>query len=79
MAVATSGNYRHFFQVGEHKLSHTMDPKTQQPLNNSISSVTVFAQTFALADAWATAIWVGGERLGQLAISRDYIEEAIVV
>lgn len=79
LAVATSGNYRHFFQVGGQRLSHTMDPTTRRPVNNTISSVTVFAQTCALADAWATAIWVGGEELGILAKKQGWIEAAIVM
>lgn len=79
LAVATSGNYRHFFQVGGQKLSHTMDPTTGRPVSNEISSVTVLAQTCAVADAWATAIWVGGKELGMLAKKKGWIEAAIVM
>lgn len=79
LAVATSGNYRHFFQVGGQKLSHTIDPTTGQPVNNAISSVTVFAQSCAAADAWATAIWVSGKELGMLARKQGWIEAAIAM
>lgn len=60
MAVATSGNYRHFRDVGGKTVSHTMNPLTAQPLDNDITSVTVLAPTCTLADAWATAFMVMG-------------------
>lgn len=60
-AVATSGDYRHFVEVGERHLSHTMDPERGAPL---ISSVTVIAPTCAVADAWATALMVLGPEAG---------------
>lgn len=60
MAVATSGNYRHWVEVDGKLLSHTMDPGTQRPIANRIASVTVLARTCMAADAWATAFMVLG-------------------
>lgn len=65
MAVATSGDYRHWVQVGERRLSHTMDPQRGMPLANSPASVTVLAGTCINADAWATAMMVLGEEKGR--------------
>ncbi len=59
-AVATSGDYRHFVDVQGQRLSHTMDPKRGAPLVGTPASVTVVAQSCALADAWATALLVKG-------------------
>lgn len=61
MAVATSGNYRHWAEVDGKVLSHTMDPATQRPIANEIASVTVLAAECMVADAWATAFMVLGE------------------
>ena len=64
MAVATSGDYRHFVTVRGRRLSHTMDPKRGAPLLASPASVTVIAPTCAAADAWATALMVAGSDAG---------------
>ena len=63
-AVATSGDYRHFVEVGGRRLSHTMDPSRGAPLLSSPASVTVIAPTCAVADAWATALMVLGPEAG---------------
>jgi thiamine biosynthesis lipoprotein len=63
-AVATSGDYRHWVDTGQMRLSHTMDARTGGPLNNRVASVTVLADTCMEADAWATALMVMGEAVG---------------
>jgi FAD:protein FMN transferase len=57
-AVATSGDYLQYWEVGEKKYCHIINPQTLKPLQStpgSIASVTVKAPTCALADALATA------------------------
>ncbi|CAN7660831.1 FAD:protein FMN transferase [Neorhizobium sp. LjRoot104] len=63
-AVATSGDYRHWINVGGHRLSHTMDPRLGMPLRRSPGSATVIADECMGADAWATAMMVLGEVRG---------------
>ncbi len=63
-AVATSGDYRHWVEVGGRRLSHTMDPARGGPLVASPASVTVVSATCMIADAWATALMVRGSREG---------------
>jgi thiamine biosynthesis lipoprotein len=63
-AVATSGDYRHWVEVGGRRLSHTMDPARGVPLADPPASVTVVARTCAEADAWATALMVAGSSAG---------------
>jgi len=63
-AVATSGDYRHWVEVGGRRLSHTMDPAKGAPVLASPASVTVVARTCAEADAWATAFMVLGPDAG---------------
>lgn len=60
MAVATSGDYRHYLEVGDARLAHTMDARRAAPVNNAVASVTVLAPTCMQADAWATALVVAG-------------------
>ncbi|WP_345797567.1 FAD:protein FMN transferase [Castellaniella sp. MT123] len=60
LAVATSGDYRHWIQVGGERLAHTMDGRRTAPVRNSIASVTVLANECMAADAWATALLVAG-------------------
>ncbi|WP_374308756.1 FAD:protein FMN transferase [Dongia sp.] len=63
-AIATSGDYRHWVEMNGAKLSHTMDPRTGEPLRNGIASVTILASNCMEADAWATALMVMGEDAG---------------
>lgn len=63
-AVATSGDYRHWIDVNDRRLSHTMDPRLGMPLTQSPASVTVIASDCMSADAWATAMMVLGKARG---------------
>ena len=63
-AVATSGDYRHWVNVGTRRLSHTMDPARGAPLAACPASVTVLAPDCMRADAWATALMVLGADKG---------------
>ena len=69
LAVATSGDYRRYLQVGDARLAHTMDARRCAPVNNAVASVTVLARTCMRADAWATALLVAGPEEG-LAMAR---------
>lgn len=60
LAVATSGDYRRYLEVGGTRLAHTMDPRHCAPVRNSVASVTVLARSCMHADAWATALLVAG-------------------
>ena len=60
MAVATSGDYRRYLQLGDARLAHTMDGRSASPVNNTVASVTVLASSCMHADAWATALLVAG-------------------
>ena len=64
MALATSGDYRHWRHHDGATISHTIDPRTGRPLQNGLAAVTVTAASCAAADAWATALMVLGEEAG---------------
>lgn len=56
MHLATSGNYRNSVVFDSQSYSHTIDPTTGSPIAGGAPSVTVVAESVALADAWATAL-----------------------
>ena len=56
MHLATSGNYRNSIVFDGKHYSHTIDPTTGEPIVGGAPSVTVAADSVALADAWATAL-----------------------
>ena len=62
--IATSGDYRNYFEIENRRYSHTLDPRSGYPVKHSLASVTVIAPTCAEADALATAIMVLGREEG---------------
>ncbi|MEZ5195474.1 MAG: FAD:protein FMN transferase [Bacteroidales bacterium] len=59
-ALATSGNYRKFYEEEGVRYSHTIDPKTGYPVQHTLLSVSVLAGDCASADAYATVFMVMG-------------------
>jgi thiamine biosynthesis lipoprotein len=64
IAVATSGDYRRFYEEDGRRLAHSLDPRTGAPIVNAPASVTVLHDSAMLADALATAIPVLGPEAG---------------
>ncbi len=62
--VATSGDYRNYFERDGQRYSHTIDPRTGEPIRHRLASATVVAATAAEADALATALMVMGPEDG---------------
>ncbi len=61
-ALATSGNYRKFYEQDGVRYSHVINPITGFPARNRLLSVTVIYDNCMLADAYATAFMVMGVR-----------------
>lgn len=59
-SVATSGNYRKFYEKDGKRYAHTIDPQTGIPVTHQLLSATVVASSAALADAFATVFMVYG-------------------
>jgi len=59
--VATSGDYRNYFEKNDIRYSHTIDPNTGRPIMHNLVSVTVLHHSTMLADAYATALLVMGK------------------
>ena len=64
MALATSGDYRNFYEKDGRRFSHTIDPRTGRPVNHRLASVSVFDALCVRADGYATALMVLGEDEG---------------
>ncbi len=64
IGVATSGDYRNYFEADGRRYSHTIDPQTGRPITHRLASVTVLDPSAARADAWATALMVLGPEKG---------------
>lgn len=63
VALATSGDYRNYFEANGRRYSHSIDPRTGSPVAHDLVSVTVVHPSCMVADAWATALIVlGAER-----------------
>lgn len=78
-ALATSGNYRIFFNIKGKDYSHIIDPETGWPVSNKIISVSVTAPNCMFADGLATAIMVMGCQKGiDLANSMKNIDVLIL-
>jgi len=63
-ALATSGDYRIFFEHGGARYSHIIDPRDGRPVAHGLASVTVVAPSTMAADALSTALMVLGPERG---------------
>lgn len=63
-SLATSGDYRNFFDEAGRRYSHMIDPRTGEPTDHAIASVSVLERNCAQADALATALCVMGPEEG---------------
>lgn len=64
--MATSGNYRNFYEIDGKKYAHTIDPRTGYPVQHNLLSATIVAPDCMTADAWATACMVAGFEKAQI-------------
>lgn len=78
-AFATSGDYRNFFEIDGRRYAHIIDPRTGWPVSNGVVSVSVTADTCALADGLATALMVMGARAGLELVNRLPGVECLVI
>ncbi len=62
-SVATSGDYQRFFEEGEERFHHIIDPDDGRPARG-VASVTVLGPDALTADAFSTAVFVLGVERG---------------
>ncbi|CDG22164.1 Thiamine biosynthesis lipoprotein ApbE [Xenorhabdus poinarii G6] len=64
MSVATSGDYRNYFEQNGVRYSHTINPKTSRPITHNLVSITVIAPSCMSADGFSTGLDVLGPEKG---------------
>jgi thiamine biosynthesis lipoprotein len=79
IAMATSGDYRNFFEQDGQRFSHTIDPRTGYPITHKLASVTVLTDTCMYADAWATALMVLGPEAGYQKAEQQHIAALFII
>ncbi|MFT5580545.1 MAG: thiamine biosynthesis lipoprotein [Paraglaciecola psychrophila] len=78
-AMATSGDYRNYFEVEGQRYSHTIDPTTGWPIKHTLASVTVITESAAYADGLATAINVMGPERGLLFAEQQQLAVYLII
>ena len=78
-ALATSGNYRKFYEKDGIKYSHTINPVTGYPVRHTLLSATVVTDNCALADAYATAFMVVGLEKSKEILKTNPTLEALLI
>ncbi len=77
--VATSGNYRNFYEKDGVRYAHTIDPRTGRPVQRDVLSATVVAPNCWEADAYATAAMVMGlERTQEVVEAQKHLEAYLI-
>ena len=78
-ALATSGDYRNYYEQDGRRISHTIDARTGRPIAHTLASVTVVHPKCMTADALATAINVLGPAAGEALARRAGLAVLLVV
>ncbi|WP_432261388.1 FAD:protein FMN transferase [Cupriavidus sp. TMH.W2] len=79
LSVATSGDYRRYFDSDGRRYAHTIDPRTGYPASHALASVTVIHAQCMLADALSTALTVLGPEAGMAHARRHGIAARFLV
>jgi thiamine biosynthesis lipoprotein len=77
--MATSGDYRNYFESGTNIYSHVIDPRTGYPASHGVASATVIAPSCMQADGLATSLMVLGVDDGLALINSLENTEAMII
>jgi len=78
-ALATSGDYRNYFEENGVRYSHTIDARTGKPITHKLASVSVIDDNCMTADGWATALNVVGVEEGRKIAKKNKIAVLFIV
>lgn len=78
-AMATSGDYRNYYESDGQRFSHTIDPTDGRPIDHNLASVTVITDDCMTADALATAFNVIGFEKAKALATRENIAAYFIV
>ncbi|MBV6647154.1 MAG: FAD:protein FMN transferase [Cyclobacteriaceae bacterium] len=78
-SIATSGNYRNYYQRDGRTYAHILDPRTGYNSLHRLLSASVFTEECMMADAYATAFMVMGLELTKTFLDKNSDVEAILI
>ena len=78
-AMASSGDYRNYFEQNGRRFSHTIHPRTGRPIEHQLASVTVINPSSMVADALATGLNVMGPEAGYNLAEREKIAALFII
>ena len=79
LAIATSGDYRNYFEHEGQRYSHTIDPRTGWAVSNKLAAVSVISEKAIDADALATAFMVLGVEASMDLAVREKIATQLIL
>lgn len=79
LSMATSGDYRQFYEQDGRRISHEIDPARREPIDGRVASVTVVHEECMSADALATALIVMGAQRGMALASLRNVAALFIV
>lgn len=77
--IATSGDYRNYFEEDGFRYSHIIDPNTGYPIKHRLVSVTIIHPSAMTADGLATAISILGPEKGFDVVKQHQIAAMLIV
>lgn len=79
-SIVTSGNYRKYVERGGKRYSHSLNPMTGYPSENTLLSATIIAENTAWTDCLASICMVVGlEKAIEIVESSDYDVDAYFI
>jgi thiamine biosynthesis lipoprotein len=80
VSMATSGDYRNYYEIENERYSHEIDPRSGYPAQTNIASATVVAPNCVDADALATTLIILGiEKAIQLIENTNDTEAFLII
>lgn len=77
--VVTSGIFERYFQVGDQRYHHILDPQTGYPVENQVDQVTIITERSELAEVLSTVAYFKGAKAGATLIETLPDTEAIFI
>ena len=78
LSLATSGNYRNYYERDGRIYAHIIDPRTGYTAGHNLLSASVFAADCMTADAYATSFMVLGLQASKEIIEREPVEAFLI-
>jgi len=78
-SIATSGDYRTYWEHAGRRIHHEIDPRTRAPAAHRLASVSVLHDECMAADAWATALFVLGPERGREVAEAERLAALFIV